>query len=121
VPTAAEHDQVVIFAVSGGAWDDVVSRTGPLAETVVVAARDPLGFDATGPTHDGRGTGLQLAGDDPDARETVAALARGMGVDPVDAGPLRNAALLENLAVLRIHLAIKGGYGREVGFRLLRD
>jgi predicted dinucleotide-binding enzyme len=38
----------------------------------------------------------------------------------VDAGSLRNAALLESLAVLWIHLALKGGYGRQVGFKLLK-
>lgn len=63
---------------------------------------------------------VPMAGDDPDAKRAVAALAERGGFTPIDAGPLRNAALLENLAVLWIHLAMKGGHGREIGFKLLR-
>ncbi len=42
------------------------------------------------------------------------------GFTPSDVGPLRNAALLESLAVLWIHLAVKGGQGRQVAFKLLK-
>jgi predicted dinucleotide-binding enzyme len=59
-----------------------------------------------------------FAGDDAGAKSTVMALAARMGFRPRDAGPLRNAALLENLAVLWIHLASAGGVGRKFGFRI---
>ena len=59
-----------------------------------------------------------FAGDDADAKAAVMALATGMGFRARDAGPLRNAAVLENLAVLWIHLATAGGLGREFGFRI---
>ncbi len=72
------------------------------------------------PTLDGTGIDVQLAGDDPAAKEMVAGLAQAAGFTPIDAGPLRNAALLEALAVLWIHLAVVGGQGRQVGFKLLR-
>ena len=36
----------------------------------------------------------------------------------IDVGPLRNAAALENLAVLWIHLALIAGRGRFIGFKL---
>ena len=62
---------------------------------------------------------VQMAGDDADAKEAVAALAKTAGFAPIDAGPLRNAAVLENLAVLWIHLALVGGHGRQVGFKLV--
>lgn len=62
---------------------------------------------------------VQMAGDDADAKKVVATLAEEGGFRPIDAGPLRNAAVLENLAVLWIHLAMVGGHGREVGFKLL--
>jgi len=61
---------------------------------------------------------VQLAGD-AEGRSRVADLARHAGFCPIDAGPLRNAAVLENLAVLWIHLATVGGHGREVAFKLL--
>jgi predicted dinucleotide-binding enzyme len=57
-----------------------------------------------------------VAGDDASAKATVLALARDMGFTPRDAGPLRNAAVLENLAVLWIHLATQSGMGRQFYF-----
>lgn len=61
-----------------------------------------------------------MAGDDPAAKAAVAAIAERAGFTPVDAGPLRNASVVENLAVLWIHLALAGGQGRDVAFKLLR-
>jgi len=58
-----------------------------------------------------------FAGDDPDAKRDVIALAGAMGFRGRDAGPLRNAGLLENLAVLWIHLASSGA-GRSFAFRM---
>ena len=52
------------------------------------------------------------------ARKAVGDLARRAGFEPVDAGPLRNARLLESMAVLWIHLATKGGLGRRWTFTL---
>jgi predicted dinucleotide-binding enzyme len=63
---------------------------------------------------------LYLAGDDPAAKQAVAELARTLGFESVDVGPLRNARHLESLAMLWIHLATVGGKGREVAFKLLR-
>lgn len=63
---------------------------------------------------------VQLASDDAEAKALVSAIATKAGFTPVDVGPLRNAALLESLAVLWIHLAMKGGQGRHVAFKLLK-
>lgn len=63
---------------------------------------------------------LYLAGDDAGAKERTAALARRLGFEPVDVGPLRNAQHLESLAILWIHLATVGGQGRQIAFKLLR-
>jgi len=59
-----------------------------------------------------------FAGDDGDAKALVLDLATRMGFRAHDAGPLRNAALLESLAVLWIHLSSVGGVGRSFAFRL---
>ncbi len=59
-----------------------------------------------------------FAGDDPTAKAAVMDLATRLGFRARDAGPLRNAALLENLAVLWIHLASAGGVGRNFGFQI---
>ena len=62
---------------------------------------------------------LYLAGDDAGARRSIAELSRTLGFDPVDVGPLRNAAHLESLAILWIHLATVGKRGREFAFKTL--
>jgi len=60
---------------------------------------------------------LYVAGDDADAKQAISDLARTLGYTPVDTGPLRNAAHLESLAILWIHLATVGKRGREFAFR----
>lgn len=57
-----------------------------------------------------------FAGDDTSAKSRVMALADRIGFRAFDAGPRRNAAVLENLAVLWIQLA-GGGLGRQFAFR----
>ena len=57
-------------------------------------------------------------GDDAPAKKTVKQLAEELGFDPVDAGPLRRARVLEPFALLWISLAF-GGQGREIAFKLL--
>lgn len=49
------------------------------------------------PVFDGQATSVFLASDDEKAKEIVATLARDMGFDPVDAGPLTGARDLEGL------------------------
>jgi predicted dinucleotide-binding enzyme len=63
---------------------------------------------------------LYLAGDDADAKQIVNKLARMLGFEPVDVGPLRNAQHLESLAILWIHLATIGKRGHSIAFKLLR-
>jgi len=71
----------------------------------------------------GRAQGQQLtvfvAADDVKAKLEVSELAAGIGFDTVDAGPLRNARLLEPLAYLNIQLGYTAGYGTEAGFQYL--
>ena len=61
-----------------------------------------------------------FAGDDTAKRATVAALIADLGYEPVDAGPLSNARLLEPHAMLWIDLALKRGQGRDIAFALMR-
>jgi predicted dinucleotide-binding enzyme len=57
-------------------------------------------------------------GDDAGAKGVARDLASGMGFDAVDAGPLRQARLLEPFALLWIRLAI-GGQGQDIAFKLM--
>ncbi len=59
-------------------------------------------------------------GDDAGAKDAAAQLAKDIGFDAVDAGPLSNAYLLEHLAMLWITLAYKVGMGKDFALRLMR-
>ena len=58
-------------------------------------------------------------GDDTEAKNIVAGLLRETGVEPVDAGPLRNARFVEPAMMLLVQLAYPLGMG-AVGIKLLR-
>jgi predicted dinucleotide-binding enzyme len=60
-----------------------------------------------------------VASDDATAKTTVLKLAREIGFDAVDAGPLKNSRLLEPLAYFNIQLGYSLGMGTQIGFKLL--
>ena len=100
-----------------------------LGERVAAAApsaRVVKGFHTLAAEHMGAGRlrghaiALFLCGDDAGAKTTVAGLARALGFDPVDVGPLDRARLTEPLALVWITLAGPRGLGRDVAFALLR-
>ncbi len=68
---------------------------------------------------DGRASAFVCA-DDALARKTVVALARDIGFDPVDVGPLRSACSIDRLLAVWRVLAFDAGLGRNVAFQLLR-
>jgi predicted dinucleotide-binding enzyme len=57
-----------------------------------------------------------VAGDDAASKPKVIDLVAQLGFDVIDAGPLRNARLLEAHAMLWIELALKRGLGRDWAF-----
>ncbi len=63
---------------------------------------------------------LFYCGDDAAAKKTVHQLAEEIGFDPQDAGPIKQARLLEPFALLWISLAFQQGWGREFAFQVLR-
>src|SRR5262245_10280016 len=83
-------------------------------------------FNTTGsenmarPSFGGAAITMFFAGDDAEAKRVAAQLAREIGFDPVDAGPLASARLLEPLGLLWIHLALKQGYGTGIAYKLIR-
>jgi predicted dinucleotide-binding enzyme len=91
----------------------VVAAAAPRSR--VVKAFNVLGAEhMTDPTFpDGTRALLPVAGDDPEARATVADLARSVGFDAVEVGGLDNAHLLEEAARYWGLLAFGGGLGRN--------
>ncbi len=67
----------------------------------------------------GRQLTLLVAGDSASAKTRVMDIGRDIGFDPVDAGPLPNARLLESLGNLNIDLGLKLGMGTDIGFALV--
>jgi predicted dinucleotide-binding enzyme len=64
---------------------------------------------------------MLVAGDNEDKKPVVMDLVRTLGFDPVDAGPLKNARLLEPFAMVWIDQAIKRGRGRDFAFALVES
>lgn len=60
-----------------------------------------------------------VAGDDDDAKKRVLDIAHRIGFDAVDAGPLKNARLLEPLGFFNIQLGYMLGMSPQIGFKLL--
>jgi len=83
-------------------------------------------FNTTGygnmvnPTYHGKPSTMFYCGDDSGAKRIAASLASQLGFDPIDAGPLTNARLLEPYALLWIWLAVFGGVGREFSLQLVK-
>lgn len=59
-----------------------------------------------------------VAGDDSQAKTSVLGLARDIGFDAIDAGPLSNARMIESMAFLNIQLGYRLGMGTQIGFHL---
>jgi predicted dinucleotide-binding enzyme len=124
--------KILVDCTNPVAWDNgPVLRApseGSVAAALAAAVPDASivkGFNAFGaeihadPTLGSAAADVYLASDDHSALARIAAVARAIGFAPVDAGPLRNAALLENLAILWIHLATVGGWGRQFAFKIM--
>src|SRR5262245_31398903 len=87
----------------------------------VVKAFNTIGaLHMTNPRFGDQRASMFLCGDDAAAKEVVAGLATALGFEPVDAGPLTQARLLEPLALLWISRAFAYGQGLNIAFRLLR-
>ena len=54
------------------------------------------------------------------ALRLLPAIVREIGFRAVDLGPLRNARLAEHIALAWIYLAMKGGMGRNIAWRVMQ-
>ncbi len=63
---------------------------------------------------------LLYCGDDEGAKQVVHGLATELGFDAEDAGPLKQARVLEPFALLWVTLAFTRGFGREFAFKIIR-
>jgi NADPH-dependent F420 reductase len=107
----------------------VIGHTTSAAEEIArwaVGARVVKAFNTTGfpnmadPQYGSRGLTMMLCGDDAEAKKVTADLARQLGFEPVDVGPLRSARYLEALAMLWIDMALLQGFGTNFGFQIVK-
>ena len=106
---------------TGGARSaaEQIAAWAPGARVVKVFNTTGAGNMADPRYGDDRATML-YCGDDEGAKKVADRLAADLGFEPVDAGPLSAAYLLEHFAMLWIHLAYGAGMGRNIAFQLMR-
>src|SRR5262249_51769867 len=87
----------------------------------VVKAFNTIGADnMKDPRFGGERATMFYCGDDAEAKRVVGGLIEEVGFEPVDAGGLASARLLEPLAMMWIHLCFGMGLGTGIAFRLMR-
>jgi NADPH-dependent F420 reductase len=98
---------------------EMIAKWAPRAK--VVKAFNTVGANVmANPVFPDHKVALFYCGDDKGAKQQVHALAAQLGFDPLDAGPLTQARVLEPFAMLWISLAYLAGYGRDIAFQFLR-
>jgi NADPH-dependent F420 reductase len=94
-----------------GSLAQAIAKAAPKAK--VLKAFNQFGAEHHGdPSLTGAAATVFIAGDDAAAKKQLEEVSTKAGFHAVDAGPLRNAGVLENVAILWIHLAMVGGHGR---------
>jgi predicted dinucleotide-binding enzyme len=135
LPMNADDTRLVVAHTSSGAEElakkirraKVVSALSTVPSEVLLGVFD-AGAKGEGRRARGEGRGAKKAsrpsmvycGDDEPAKETAASLIRDVGFEPVDAGPLRIARLIEPFTLLMAQLAYEGDGGPEVAYRFMR-
>lgn len=95
---------------------------GEFVASLATGARVVKVFNTIGAQNmaDGKGLTMFLCGDDEAAKKAAATLARDVGFEPVDVGPLSEARLLEPFALLWITLAYKRGLGPKFALSIVK-
>jgi NADPH-dependent F420 reductase len=73
------------------------------------------------PVIDGKQVDTFIAGDDEQARQTVAELVETVGLNPVIAGNLSVSSTLERMQLLLMQLSVKNNGGGLAGWKILRS
>jgi 8-hydroxy-5-deazaflavin:NADPH oxidoreductase len=110
-----EMQLAVGFTTSGA---EELQKRAPNAKVVKAFNTVFAGQMDSGRTDGGQVTAF-VAGDDAAAKGEALKLARDIGFDAVDAGPLASARQLEALGFLNIQLAYVVGMGPKIGFKLV--
>ncbi len=99
---------------------EVVAKWAPEAKVVKAFNHIFAQIVHSSPQFGGQSASVFYCGNDPGAKATVAGLAKEIGFEPIDAGPLQNARVLEPLGLLCIQLAYGLAMGTDVAMKLIR-
>ena len=106
------------LAIEGTSGAEAVQRAA--GDVPVVKAFNTIFASRySAPTENGQPLHVLLAGDDAQAKDTVAELAGSLGFAPVDAGGLRLARSLEEIAFLNITMNATKGWAWQSAFQLV--
>jgi predicted dinucleotide-binding enzyme len=114
-PLNETYSDLAIEGPSGAA--DVQARSG--GAPVVKAFNTVFASRYGNPTENGEPLHVLLAGDDAAAKNTVAEIASSLGFAPIDAGGLRQARSLEEMAFLNIALNATKGWSWQSAWQLV--
>ena len=104
---------------AGESLAEALQRQLPQAH-VVKAFNTAFATRMADPTNGDKPLDGFIAGDNPDAKQAVAALVRDVGFEPLDVGDLKNARVLEGMAWLNISLNMANNWPWQSGWRLER-
>jgi predicted dinucleotide-binding enzyme len=120
LPMNADNTQLVVAHTSSGAEE--LAKMVPKAQ--VVSAFNTVPSEVLFGVYEARRKpsrpSLVYCGDDRSGKHVAATLVRDVGLDPVDAGPLRIARYAEPFALLVAQLAYEGSGGPELAYRFER-
>ncbi len=114
-PLNATYSDLAVEGTSGAEAVQRQARGVPVVKAfnTVFASRYAV------PTEGGTPLQVLIAGDDADAKATVAELAASLGFAPIDAGGLRYARSLEEVAFLNISLNAANGWAWQSAWQLV--
>lgn len=100
--------------------------TGQITSQLLTGAHVIKAFNTIGAEHyvnpifDGEKATMFIAGDDAHAKQVVTELTAQLGFEVVNVGGLADSVHLDALARLWVHLAMRGGLGRNFALRLIQ-
>ncbi|HEV3457427.1 MAG TPA: NAD(P)-binding domain-containing protein [Thermoanaerobaculia bacterium] len=120
LPMNADNTELVVAHTSSGAEE--LAKRFPRARLVSAFNTVPSEVLFGVYEHRRKATrpSLVYCGDEPAGKRVAAELIRGVGFDPIDAGPLRIARWTEPFALLIAQLAYEGEGGPELAYRFER-
>jgi NADPH-dependent F420 reductase len=113
-PVTADYSALAVEVTSAA---EEIQRKAPAAH-VVKAFNTVFASLQADPVIDGKPVDGLVAGDDEEAKGTVIELVRSLGMRPLDAGGLRMARALEQLAFLNISMQLRHGWSWQTAWKL---